>query len=280
MLKYIKQYRYESFIIFVCVLAVVVAARMYLTQETQTQLLPEQPTIEAGTLDTSEDDPEDTQEIRTMLAQAKVENADAVAWLTVTGTDIDNAVMQTTNNIDYLSLNEQGEYDGWGSYFADYYANLLAPDYLMQNTVIYGHAENPENPDGVRFSQLFRYLEEDFMAENPCIYLTIGEGDAEETLVFEVFAVFFTDIDFYYINPTPSDAGFDDFIDTVLAKNEYLVAEDSVLETDSLLTLSTCSHRYDTENTRDQRLVVMAKLVEDDTAQSAIVGVNASPVHP
>ncbi len=230
-----------------------------------------EPTVDAETQSTSIED----------LAAAKAINSDAMGWLIVPGTDIDNAVMQSVNNTDYLALNEAGQYDSWGSYFADYYANIASPELLLQNTVIYGHAENPENPDGVRFSQLFRYVDvEGFLTENPYIYLTVGTGDASEELVFEVFAVFFTDIDFYYINPSPSSDDFDAFIDTVQAKNEFVLEDYTVTEDDKLLTLSTCSHRYDTGNTRDQRLVVMAKLVESDDGTAPIVTANPNAEHP
>ncbi len=212
----------------------------------------------------------------TALATAKEQNADTIAWLCVTGTDINNAVMQTANNSDYLTLDENGNYSVWGSYFADYYANLTSPDSLIQNTVIYGHAENPENPDGEKFSQLFRYTELDFMRENPYIYLTVGD----ETLVFEIFAVFYTDIDFYYINPYPNNDDFDTFINTVQAKNEYVFSDIEVTDQDKLLTLSTCSHKYDYENTRDQRLVVMGKLVDSTTDSIPTVLLNPSPERP
>lgn len=229
---------------------------------------------ENSDIDTETTDTEN--EAATALATAKEQNADTVAWLCVTGTDIDNAVMQTTNNSDYLTLDENGDYSVWGSYFADYYANLTSPDSLIQNTVIYGHAENPENPDGEKFSQLFRYTELDFMQENPYIYLTVDD----EILVFEIFAVFYTDIDFYYINPYPNNDDFDTFIDTVQAKNEYIFSDIEVTDQDKLLTLSTCSHKYDYENTRNQRLVVMGKLVDSSTASDSNILANPSPERP
>ncbi len=233
--------------------------------------------------DTTEPEPEAEEVVEadpTDLDLAREANADTVGWLTVTGTDIDNPLMQSVDNSYYLNRDELGEYDGWGCYFADYYANLTNADTLIQNTVIYGHAQNPENADGVKFSQLFRYLEQDFLEENPYIYLTVGQGDTEETLAFEIFAVFYTGIDFYYINPSPSSDGFDTFIDTVLAKSEYIFSDADITEDDKLLTLSTCSHLYDTEDTGNQRLVVMAKLVDSDSGTGQTITANPDPVRP
>ena len=194
------------------------------------------------------------------LADAKKENPDTVAWLTIANTEIDNPVMQTANNDDYLRKNEKGEEDIWGCYFADYYSVVADRNSLVQNTVIYGHSDKSEDPNGKRFTQLFKYLDAEFLNENPTITLTTSS----EQLVFEVFAVFFTDIDFYYIDPQPSDQGFDKFYNTIQEKNEFLINRD-ITEGDKLLTLSACAYRYDKEKTGNQRLVVMAKLLDKDS---------------
>lgn len=225
--------------------------------------LSSEPTIESSEKETNDERSSSkpfvdaqTEEILTLLEKAKQENSDTVAWISIPNTDIDNPVMQTANNTDYMQRNEQGDYDVWGSYFADYYGNLSSVDNLVQNTVIYGHAANDENPDGEKFTQLFRYLDKDFLEENPYIYLTINE----EKVAFQIFAVFFTDTDFYYINPSPSKDGFDTFMDTIKEKNEFVFTNNDVTEQDKLLTLSTCSERYDTNKTGDYRFVVMGRL--------------------
>ena len=211
----------------------------------------------------------------TQLDLAKEENLDTVAWLHIPGTDIDNPVMQTSNNEDYLKRDENGKYDIWGSYFADYYSVLANKDSLLQNTVIYGHSESTENLDGKRFTQLFCYLDINFLKENPNINLTVGK----EKLTFQIFAVFFTGTDFYYIDPQPSEQGFKKFMSEVNVRNEYLFEGNAVTEQDKLLTLSTCAYRYDIKKTGNQRLVVMAKLVEDN-AQVLQVTANPNPQRP
>ena len=208
------------------------------------------------------------------LQEAIRQNRDTVGWLRISGTDIDNPVYQSINNEKYLRLNDSGEYDIWGCYYADLYSNLTAKDNLMQNTVIYGHSEETENPDGKRFSQLFRYLDLDFIKANPVIQLTIGA----DVLEFEIFAVFFTDIDFYYIDPSPSNQGFDSFIAEVGAKDEYLFEGITITEQDKLLTLSTCATRYDTGKTGNHRLVIMARLT--DMKSSVSIRENPTPKRP
>lgn len=211
------------------------------------------------------------------LSAAKEKNPDTVAWLRVPGTDIDNAVMQSTDNDYYLRRDENGSDSKWGCYFADYYSTLSSPDSLQQNTVIYGHSQSNEKANGKKFTQLFSYLDLEFLKENPDIYLTVGEKE----LTFEVCAVFFTDIDFYYIDPTPSEEGFADFADTVAAKNEYVFDSGNLTEQDKLLTLSTCAYRYDTAKTGNQRLVIMARLVETPAAEQTFgAAVNPAPERP
>lgn len=82
--------------------------------------------------------------------------------------------------------------------------------------MINGHSESTENPDGKRFSQLFFYLDIEFLQETPNVYLTIND----EEITFQVFAAFFTNTEFYYIDPNPSDQGFDDLAKTLAEKNE------------------------------------------------------------
>ncbi|MEG0191138.1 MAG: class B sortase [Lachnospiraceae bacterium] len=210
------------------------------------------------------------------LGKAKAENIDAIAWLQIPNTEIDNVVMQSSNNEYYLSHNEKRQKTPWGSYFADYYADLSSADSLIQNTVIYGHTENKDNPNEQRFSQLFKYTDLNFIKANRNIYLTVGASK----LTFEVFAVFYSDTDFYYIDPKPSDQGFDKFMQEVNARNEFVFDGVEVTEQDKLLTLSGCSHKYDVNRTRKHRIVVMAKLVDDSAAPVGAITQNLNPKHP
>ena len=207
------------------------------------------------------------------LATASGENPDTVAWLYLPGTEIDDPVVQAENNDYYLRRTFGGEYSVWGCYFADSLNALDSRANLDSNTIIYGHAYKNEDPDERKFTQLFKYLDADFIKQNPYIYLSLDDED----LVFQLCAVFFTDIDFDYINPTPPDS----FYTTVAAKNEYIFDGLTLAPGDKLLTLSTCSYRYDMENTRNHRFVVMAKLLPEGAAvQDVTVTVNPTPERP
>ena len=169
------------------------------------------------------------------LAAAKKANPDAVAWLYMPGAEVDDAVMQAADNGYYLQKDENGNFSEWGCYYAHCDDHLGSRSALDKNTVIFGHSATNCDPDGPKFTKLHRYMDADFVQENPYIYLSV-EGD---DMVFQITACFITDIDFDYIAPNPTG------------------------EEDTVLTLSTCCRKYDEYNTGNQRLVLMAKLLPE-----------------
>ena len=125
----------------------------------------------------------------------------------------------------------------------------------MKNTIIYGHSDYRDDPEGKRFSQLFHYAQDiDFVRNNPYIYFSVPEDD----LVWQVFAVFFTHIDFNYIQTHPSEEEFQYILDEARARSEYII-DVPVTTEDRILTLSTCSGEYVPGDHTNCRLVVMAK---------------------
>lgn len=206
------------------------------------------------------------------LAAAKRANKDAVAWIVMPGADVDAAVMQGPDNAKYLQLDELGNYAEWGCYYADCRDIFASRDALVKNTVVYGHSQSDCDPDGEKFTTLHRYTDAQYVCENPYIFFSV-EG---EDMVFEIAAVFFTDVAFDYINPDPAALGGTVFYDTVSAAN-YLAGGNSVIDaTDKLLTLSTCCRQHDPERTGNHRLVVMARLL-DESEYGKVYSVTQAP---
>lgn len=209
------------------------------------------------------------------LAAAKRANGDAVAWIVMPGAEVDHAVMQGDDNAQYLQLDELGNYAEWGCYYADCRDKLSSRSALVKNTVIYGHSQSDCDPDGERFTKLHRYTDAAFVRDNPYIYLSVDGED----LVFQIAAVFFTDVSFDYINPDPAALGGTTFYDTVAAAN-YLAGDAAALTpADTLLTLSTCCRQHDAERTGNHRLVVIAKLADGQPADYDITQA-PNPVTP
>ena len=82
-------------------------------------------------------------------------------------------------------------------------------------------------------------------------------------MIFQIFALFVTDIGFDYIAPNPTGDDLTSFFETVARKNWLDIDGVTFSEGDTFLTLSTCCRKYDKANSGNQRLVVMAKLLPE-----------------
>lgn len=186
------------------------------------------------------------------LSVAAKQNKDAIAWLTIEGTTIDDAVFQSADNEYYLRRDAYGEYSLEGCYFADYECGMDNVAALGRNTVIYGHHFTGD--EEMRFfAQLFKYTEDEEWAVSHR-YIQLSVSDA--MLTYEV------------ISAGQVDANEDKLaISATLTLDELAqLAQDAIDRSvfdfgaeaatcGQLLTLSTCTGDYST------RLVVVARLV-------------------
>ena len=193
------------------------------------------------------------------LAEARAKNPDTVAWLYIPGAEADDPVMQAEDNGYYLKLDENGEYAMWGCYYAHCENEIGGRDKLDKNTTVFDHSASNCDPDGVRFTKLYRYMDADFVKEHPYIYLSVDGED----MIFQITALFVTDIGFDYIAPDPTGDELTSFFETIARKNWPDFDGVTFSEEDTVLTLSTCCRKYDKANTGNQQLVVMAKLLPE-----------------
>ena len=211
------------------------------------------------------------------LAQARAKNPDAVAWLYIPGAEVDDPVMQAEDNGYYLNLDETGAYAMWGCYYAHCENQVGGRDELDKNTTIFGHSASNCDPDGPKFTKLYRYMDAAFVKQHPYLYLSVDGED----MIFQITALFVTDIAFDYIAPNPTGNDLTSFFETVARKNWFAFDGVTFSEEDPVLTLSTCCQKYDTANTGNQRLVVMAKLLpEGAIAQDFSVSLVENPEMP
>lgn len=116
-----------------------------------------------------------------------------------------------------------------------------------------------------------------YVKANPYIYLSVDGED----LIFQITALFITDIEFDYIDPNPAGDKLAEFFQTVERKNWLDFDGVTFSEGDTILTLSTCCRKYDATNSGNQRLVVMAKLLPAGAeAQEFGVSLAADPEMP
>ena len=169
----------------------------------------------------------------TKLATFAQNNEDTVGWLNVPGTTIDEVVVQAPDNDYYLRRNNMKQSDFNGCYYADYRTKLGARKDMSKNVVIYGHSMD-DNPDGARFSQLKKYLDIEYCKQNPYIYFSTPEAD----LVWQIIAVYYTDINFNYIEPNPDPTRFTNMISEMKQRSQFIFDVDVSSATDTILTLS------------------------------------------
>ena len=247
---------------------------------------------EVQTPEVKPEEPEEKQEIEEEIviekpelgeeiAKLKAKNDDVVGWLQIPDTEIDNAVVQTTNNEFYLRKDELKQYSWTGCYWIDFECTVgpTAED-LGRSTVIYGHNVNyDDGKDKERFSQLFHFADEQWAKEHPYIYFSTPEED----MAWEVFAVAYTTDDFNYIQVLKdrkvsseqiTEAQMINIVNEARERSEYDYNDVEVNGDDKIITLSTCSYKYGRRN--DVRFIVMAKLVteEDTPVETANITIN------
>ncbi|MBQ8598618.1 MAG: class B sortase [Oscillospiraceae bacterium] len=275
------------------ILALLLAGMMLLSatacgkEETNTPA-EEEPSKQEETVTTPEtsveEEPEivvETPELGEDIATLKAQNDDVVGWLQIPDTEIDNAVMHTTNNDFYHRKDELKQYSWTGCYYADYECTFgPTSEDLGRSTVIYGHNVNyDDGKDKERFSQLFHFADEEWAKEHPYIFFSTPEED----MIWEVFAVAYTTTDFNYIQVLKdrkvsdeqiTEAQMINIVNEARERSEYDYNDVEVTGDDKILTLSTCSYKYGQRN--DVRFIVMAKLVtEDDTlVETANITIN------
>lgn len=173
-------------------------------------------------------------------------NEDYFGWITIYNTNINYPILQGEDNEYYLSKNINKEDLSSGSIVLDYRNN----SFNDKNTIIYGHCMK----NNTMFGQLKNYTNEAFFHENKYIYIFTRDG---ETLKYEIFSVYLTDITEDYLKTTFEDEEeYLQFIND--KKNKSLFNSDVELKSnDKIVTLSTCSFEYE-----NARLVVMGKFIE------------------
>lgn len=185
------------------------------------------------------------------LQDAHAANSDVVGWLTLDGCEIDDRVMQSTDNNFYLRRNEEGRYSVWGCYFMDF-INIHSGSTLYDRvTIIYGHSSG-NSSNGNKFSKIKRYRDESFAKEHPVITLSLLYREMK----WQVFACSDIPITINYIDPDPSEKAFKETISYLLS-HSYVDFGVDVKDDDKILILSTC--------TSDElvRYVLAARLIND-----------------
>ena len=111
----------------------------------------------------------------------KQQNSDTVGWISVPNTNIDYAVVQSSDNSYYLTHNFNKESNKAGWIFADYANNF---DTLDQNTIIYGH----NRVNGSMFSNLTYLLDTSWYSTTSNMYFSFSTES--QNYIAQIFSVY------------------------------------------------------------------------------------------
>jgi len=161
-------------------------------------------------------------------------NPDIVGWIYIEGTNINYPVVQGENNSYYLKRLFDGTYNGSGCIFLDYRSSADLSD---RHSIIYGH----HMKDSSMFSDLVQYKKQAFYDEHP-VALLVTPGAYYKIQFFSG-----------YVSDTWSDAwelnldesGFAGWSNNIQGKSLFKTSC-TPLQTDRIITLSTCTYEYDT----------------------------------
>ena len=174
----------------------------------------------------------------------KKRNENAIGYIMINNTKIDYPIVQCKDNNYYLNHNINDEYNSAGWIFADYRNKLDGTD---KNIVLYGHARL----DGTMFGTVKKMFEKKWYSniDNLKIKLFIGE----KINIYNIFSIYKTEPEDYYIQTDFNEDSYKVFLDTIKKRsiNNFNIELNS---NSKILTLSTCTdgNKY--------RLVVHAAL--------------------
>lgn len=233
------------------------------------------------------------------LKQAMEKYKDTVAWIHIPDTNIDYPVMRSSKDFTsasgiepyfYSRHAENGKYRLEGSLFTFKECNFDSRKTLSRNTVIMGHNMTDDSAKRTMFSQLLKYFDINFANEHPYIFLSLPDED----LVFQIFAVYITEVPFRKYSPNnafnyySSDymkngqviKGGDGSLPVNIPegkKNSYIqaIAQEAkrrslynystkVTKSSKIITLSTCTYKYGvtgSKNCKTIEFVVQGKLL-------------------
>ena len=179
----------------------------------------------------------------------KYNNPDIIGTIKIIGTDINEVLMQSEDNNYYLSHDNYGNPDKYGSVFLDYRCNKDSKKLL-----IFGHNDFKEETP---FSNLEDYYNKEYFEKNQFIEVNINE----KIMKYQIFSVYVEPKDFTYMNLKIDDNKYAS--DLIKYKNKsFYDTNVSVQSEDDILILQTCSNHKDYQKYQDKYLLIIAKKIE------------------
>ncbi len=190
----------------------------------------------------------DTNSDKVEKLRREYQNDDIIGNLSIAGTGIDEAILQSGDNDYYLNHDNYGNYDKYGSIFLDYRCHKNSKKLL-----IFGHSSiRIDTP----FNNLEKYYEEDYYKNH--LYIDVVIDD--EVRKYLIFSVYIETSDFTYMNLNISDEVYLENLKDYKKKSFYDTGVD-VYPSDEILILQTCSNHKDYVKYKDKYLLIIAKKI-------------------
>ena len=178
--------------------------------------------------------------------ELKKKNPDTVSWISVSGSNINYPVVQSTNNDFYLNHTFDRSYNEAGWVFADFRNHVDGTD---KNMIFYAHGRI----DGTMFGTLRNVLTNGWL--NNQSNFTVRTSNEKENALWQVFSVYHIPTTSDYIQTSfLSGSEFQKFTNKLIKRSAFNF-HTNVEGTDHILTLSTCY-------SETERVVLHAKLIK------------------
>lgn len=183
------------------------------------------------------------------FSQLKAKNSDTVAFLKVSGTNINYPVVQTKDNDYYLTHSYDKSNNDAGWVFLDYRNNITTID---QNNIIYAHGRY----DTTMFGSLKNVFKSSWYqdTENYVLYLSTPAYNS----LWQIFSIYKVKTETYYLTSSfGTNESYQKFLSTISQRSQFDF-KTSVNTEDKILTLSTCYNE-------SEKVVLHAKLIKKST---------------
>ena len=179
-------------------------------------------------------------------------NPETVAWLRIPNTNVEQPVVQTSDNEKYIhECFDKSDADfGQGAIFLDH---RNSADFEDDNNIMYGH----NMLDGSMFADISEYINQDFLEQHDVAYIYTPKNAYK----LEIFCS--VEVDGQDLINTPNfdgDEGFDAYIDDMLSRCTFTKSHYELDPKDSekIFSFYTCVD----DPSIDRRIVAFASVVE------------------
>lgn len=172
-------------------------------------------------------------------------NRDIIGWIKISNTNINYPILRDSYNLKYLKCSFDGEYNKNGSIFT-----LNSRAFQDDETIIYGHNNN----NGIMFSELSKYMNEEFFTQNRNFTIYTREQDYNAT-VFSCYSI--------GENEEQNNIENLDFHQKIEYYKNVSKFINNIGEIKKIVKLSSCSYLNNHTNPTNQRYYIVAKIEKD-----------------